>query len=173
MKNNLVDTFPVFLFQVRMLLDLCEKIFGSRNLYAIFDVEATATQKKSKSFGKINRNNTCTLLRLYIETVSNLQINCLHSPVTKAYHKKSLLVHPDTAQRGKSADGSTINTTEKFQILHKAYEVLMDAEKRILYDTRGIIVNETKSYIVTDAQFEKCREKYAGILFDLPEIWFH
>lgn len=141
-----------------MLLDLCEQKFGSRNLYAIFDVEATASQKKSESF----ENPTTYTWYFFTNKL------CLYFPVTKAYHRKSLLVHPDTAQRGKLSDGTTINTSEKFQILHKAYEVLMDAEKRKLYDTRGIVVNETsKSYVVTDAQFEECREKYAGIMFCL------
>lgn len=154
--------FPVFSIltksKIKMILDLCEKYFATRNLYRIFDLERTASEKESEYSVCFN------IMYIRFGSNNNLRI-CLYSTVRKAYRKKSLLVHPDTAGR---AIENTTNTTEKFQILHKAYEVLTDPEKRKLYDARGIIaIHQSMSYIVTDAQFEECRQKYAGMVFCL------
>lgn len=65
-------------------------------------------------------------------------------------------MHPD------KADGST-ETTERFQILQNAYEILINEEKRKSYDVRGIItIDQSKSYVVSDTQFQNCRKKYGG-----------
>lgn len=52
----------------------------------------------------------------------------------KAYHKLSLLVHPDRV-----ADEEKIVATEKFKILSKLYQVVTDKDKRALYDEQGIV----------------------------------
>ena len=49
-----------------------------------------------------------------------------HAQIKKAYHKKALKEHPD-----KGGD------PEKFKEVTAAYEVLIDGEKRDLYDKYG------------------------------------
>lgn len=67
----------------------------------------------------------------------DLEKNALPRDVKKAYYKMSLQVHPDRVEDDKKAEA-----TEKFKVLSKAYKVLSDKEKRVLYDEQGVIVDE-------------------------------
>lgn len=59
------------------------------------------------------------------------------SKVKKAYHKTSLLVHPD---RVKSKDREL--ATKKFQALGAVYKILSDKDSRALYDESGEVDDE-------------------------------
>lgn len=52
--------------------------------------------------------------------------------VKKAYHKLSLLVHPDRVEESNKAEA-----TEKFKVLGRIHSVLGDKEKRKIYDESG------------------------------------
>ncbi|KAH8382150.1 hypothetical protein KR009_002072 [Drosophila setifemur] len=54
--------------------------------------------------------------------------------VKKAYHKLSMLVHPDRVPEGQKEEA-----TEKFKVLSKLYQILTDTQKRALYDEQGVI----------------------------------
>ncbi|EDV93767.1 J domain-containing protein CG6693 [Drosophila grimshawi] len=54
--------------------------------------------------------------------------------IKKAYHKLSLLVHPDRVPEAQKEE-----STEKFKVLSKIYQVLTDPAKRALYDEQAII----------------------------------
>lgn len=81
-------------------LELCEKFFGTRDVYKLMSLEKSASEKEVK----------------------------------KAYHKLSLLVHPDRVPEDQKEEA-----TEKFKVLSKLYQVLTDTQKRALYDEQGII----------------------------------
>ncbi len=51
----------------------------------------------------------------------------------RAYHRLSLKVHPDRVQDEKEK----AEATKKFQALGKAYSILSDKEKRVVYDDTG------------------------------------
>lgn len=72
--------------------------------------------------------------------------------VHKAFKAMSLILHPD------HSDGSQI-ATEKFKILSKVHEVLMNEDSRGLYDETGAL----SVYTVSDDQYETCRKLYQGI----------
>ncbi|CAJ0605171.1 unnamed protein product [Cylicocyclus nassatus] len=59
--------------------------------------------------------------------------------IKKAYYKQSMKWHPDKAAND---EDSTKNATVRFQILTKAYQILSDKEKRLLYDESGVIDEE-------------------------------
>lgn len=54
--------------------------------------------------------------------------------VKKAYHRLSLQVHPDRVTDSKKEEA-----TEKFKVLTKITNVLIDLNKRATYDEKGII----------------------------------
>lgn len=54
--------------------------------------------------------------------------------IKKAYHKLSLLCHPDRVP-----EAQKVESTEKFKVLSKIYQVLTDPQRRGLYDEQGII----------------------------------
>lgn len=64
----------------------------------------------------------------------SLEKTASEKEVKKAYHKLSLLVHPDRVPEEQKAEA-----TEKFKVLSKLYQVLTDTQKRALYDEQGII----------------------------------
>ncbi|KAH8388343.1 hypothetical protein KR093_004508 [Drosophila rubida] len=64
--------------------------------------------------------------------------------IKKAYHKLSLLVHPDRVPEAQKAEA-----TEKFKVLSKIYQVLTDAQKRGLYDEQGIIDDDDEGKLST------------------------
>lgn len=54
------------------------------------------------------------------------------STVKKAYHKLSLLVHPDRVE-----ESIKIEATEKFKVLGRIHSILSDSDKRKIYDESG------------------------------------
>lgn len=52
--------------------------------------------------------------------------------VKKAYHKLSLLVHPDRVE-----ESEKVEATEKFQVLGRIHSILSDNDKRKIYDETG------------------------------------
>uniref|UniRef100_A0A1B6KEC9 J domain-containing protein n=1 Tax=Graphocephala atropunctata TaxID=36148 RepID=A0A1B6KEC9_9HEMI len=79
-------------------LKLCEKYFGSNDLYQVLQIEKSALEKE----------------------------------VRKAYHKQSLLCHPDRVE-----ENQKLHATEKFKVLGKVHSILSDTEKRAVYDQTG------------------------------------
>lgn len=68
----------------------------------------------------------------------------------------SLIIHPDRVENG----------NEKFNVLFRAHEILIDSTKRDFYDKTGevnIENNTCESYVVSDDQLSTCYESYAGI----------
>ena len=57
--------------------------------------------------------------------------------IKRAYHKYSLLCHPD-----RSNEENRDSNKEKFQILSKIHSVLNDKEKRAVYDDTGELADE-------------------------------
>lgn len=53
--------------------------------------------------------------------------------VRKAYHKLSLIVHPDRVDENKK-----LEATEKFKVLGHVHSILSDTEKRKIYDETGL-----------------------------------
>lgn len=62
----------------------------------------------------------------------------LNRAVKKAYYRLSLQIHPDRV-----AEHEKDVATEKFKILTKIHGVLVDTEKKKLYDQQGIIDDDT------------------------------
>ncbi|GLH07232.1 DnaJ subfamily C member 9 [Gryllus bimaculatus] len=73
--------------------------------------------------------------------------------VRKAYHRLSLIVHPDRVENEKKAEA-----TEKFKVLGKVHSILSDKEKKSIYDDTG-------SYDEEDEQAEKDWSEYWRRLF--------
>ncbi|XP_069687583.1 dnaJ homolog subfamily C member 9 [Periplaneta americana] len=93
------------------LLDLCEKYFGSRDLYEVLKINNSANEKQ----------------------------------VRKAYHKLSLLVHPDRVE-----EHEKVEATEKFKVLGKIHSILSDKEKRAIYDESGDFDEESDEMVERD-----------------------
>lgn len=68
----------------------------------------------------------------------------------KKYRELSIVWHPDHSKD----DGS------KFRALKRAYDVLVDPERRAKYDANGVI--DPHVYIVTDSVLNSCRNRYRG-----------
>lgn len=87
-------------------LELCEKFYGTRDVYKIFSVAKDAAETELK----------------------------------KAYYKISLIVHPDRVEESEKQEA-----TEKFKVLSKIYAILIDQNKRALYDDHGVIDDDDDS----------------------------
>lgn len=64
--------------------------------------------------------------------------------IKKAYHKVSLLVHPDRVPEAQKEE-----STEKFKVLSKIYQVLTDPQRRALFDEQGIIDDDDEGKLAT------------------------
>lgn len=73
-----------------------------------------------------------TLSRLLISTTL----------VKKAYHKQSIIWHPDRFHAN-SDEELKASATRRFQIISKAYTILSDPEKRSVYNETGLIEDES------------------------------
>jgi DnaJ family protein C protein 9 len=60
-------------------------------------------------------------------------VNFFFSTVRSAFLKAALTYHPDKAQEMEKQ-----NSTEKFQLISKIYEMLKDGDLRQVYDKTGI-----------------------------------
>ncbi|EFN76576.1 J domain-containing protein CG6693 [Harpegnathos saltator] len=101
------------------LPDLCEQYFGARNFYDVLKISKTANDKQGQS--------TCIFL----------------STVKKAYHKLSLLVHPDRVEESIKTEA-----TEKFKVLGRIHSILSDSEKRKIYDESGQYDEESEEVVM-------------------------
>ncbi|XP_071561985.1 J domain-containing protein CG6693 isoform X2 [Temnothorax nylanderi] len=63
--------------------------------------------------------------------------------VKKAYHKLSLLVHPDRVEEDIKAEA-----TEKFKVLGRIHSILSDNEKRKIYDESGQYDEESEEVVM-------------------------
>jgi len=72
--------------------------------------------------------------------VLGLQREASEKEIKKAYHKISLLVHPDRVDESQKSVA-----TEKFKVLGKIHSVLQDKDKRQCYDGTGEIDEENDS----------------------------
>lgn len=79
--------------------------------------------------------------------------NANEKQIRKAYHRLSLLVHPDRVEDHKKAEA-----TEKFKVLGKVHSILTDKEKKVVYD-------ETGSYDEEDEKAERDWNEYWRLLF--------
>lgn len=93
-----------------------QKLFGSRDLYEILQVKRDAPIHDSKKYLVVSFN----FLFIY---------HCFYIPVKKSYYKLSLEYHPDRVSNNEKEEASA-----KFAIIHNAYSVLSDPEKKQLYD---------------------------------------
>ncbi|XP_034662466.1 J domain-containing protein CG6693 [Drosophila subobscura] len=89
--------------------------------------------------------STLELCEKYFETrdvykLMSLQKDAKEKEIKKAYHKLSLLVHPDRVPEDQKKE-----STEKFKVLSKIYQVLTDSQKKALYDEQGIIDDDDES----------------------------
>ncbi|KAK9696465.1 DnaJ domain [Popillia japonica] len=74
--------------------------------------------------------------------VLSVSPNASEKEIKKAYHKLSLLVHPDRVEEAKKAV-----STEKFKVLGKIYSILQNIEKRKVYDDSGEFDEDSYSTI--------------------------
>lgn len=68
--------------------------------------------------------------------------------VKKAYYRLSLEIHPDRVDNNEKKE-----STEKFKILTKIHGILVDSEKKKLYDEQGIIDDDNDINIGSWGEF--------------------
>lgn len=95
--------------------------------------------------------------------------NDIFISVKKAYHKVSLLVHPDRVEEDKK-----LEATEKFKVLGKIHSILSDKNKRSIYDESGEFDEESDALFnwleywrslfkkITVADIQKYEQEYIG-----------
>ena len=114
--------FVCFYFSAKTVIEnkiTNKKIISVKNMVSFFD-------EVEKHFGK-----RCLYAALDLtKEADNKQIK-------RAYHKYSLLCHPD-----RSTEEKRDSDKEKFQILSKIHSVLSDKEKRAVYDDTGELADE-------------------------------
>lgn len=136
-----------------------EKVFGTKNLYEILNVDRDAPIADGLtdihwflSFFLIALIFTLTFIVLFIYLVK------------KNYYKLAKRYHPD-----KAAENEKAHAVEKFNVIHQAYNILCDAEKRAKYDAGSNILfcNASMSaqweYFIkpiSDEDVNNAREKY-------------
>lgn len=133
---------------------LCEKYFGTENIYEIFGIKNDASEKESEYKNKRH------------EIFFNLPFDDL---VKNKYRLLILENHPDKGNsRNASSSSSDQATTEKFQLIKTLYDVLMNPGQRESYDQSGTIIASvatglsTEPIFVTESQILTCMEEYAG-----------
>lgn len=131
------------------LLDLCEKYFGTRDLYKVLGSSKKATNAKCKSRNRIFfvMVSICFDCLLVLNAINFFLVH-------KAYRELSLKVHPD------HRDGS-IQATQKFQVLAKVHDFLTCEASRKIYDDTGN-VGTPLEMIVTDQDFQNSKSLYEG-----------
>lgn len=90
--------------------------------------------------------------------------------VKKAYHRMSLEIHPDRVSENEKE-----KSTEKFKVLTKINSILINPNKRAIYDEHGVIEDDSATDCdwreifnqVVVAENEDFQQSYIGI-FD----WF-
>lgn len=80
--------------------------------------------------------------------------------VRKAYHKLSLVVHPDRVDENKK-----LEATEKFKVLGHVHSILSDTDKRQIYDETGLpllIVFSECHHLTASHSFVSCCRRLWG-----------
>lgn len=129
---------------------MCRKYFSTDNLYDVLKLPQNSSQSKSKNGSSVEKKllrRSFAIVFFYFNRISS------DSVVKKAYHTESLLFHPDKLG---SAD-----STEKCKVLNLVYSILMDENRKKIYDERGIIMSEN-DFILSDVEMERAIQKYAG-----------
>lgn len=67
----------------------------------------------------------------------------IYYSVKKAYHKLSLLVHPDRVE-----ESIKVEATEKFKVLGRIHSILSDNDKRKIYDESGQYDEESEEVVM-------------------------
>ncbi|XP_043496119.1 J domain-containing protein CG6693 [Polistes fuscatus] len=75
--------------------------------------------------------------------VLNISKDADDKQVKKAYHKLSLLVHPDRVEEHVKAEA-----TEKFKVLGRIHSILSDSDKRKIYNESGQYDEESEEVIM-------------------------
>ncbi|XP_015514573.1 dnaJ homolog subfamily C member 9 [Neodiprion pinetum] len=75
--------------------------------------------------------------------VLKIPTNANEKQVKKAYHKLSLLVHPDRVEENVKAEA-----TEKFKVLGRIHSILSDNDKRKIYDESGQFDEESEEVVM-------------------------
>ncbi|XP_011505424.1 PREDICTED: dnaJ homolog subfamily C member 9 [Ceratosolen solmsi marchali] len=75
--------------------------------------------------------------------VLKISKNANEKQVKKAYHKMSLLVHPDRVE-----EKIKIEATEKFKVLGRIHSILSDVNKRKIYDKTGTFDEKSEEIIM-------------------------
>lgn len=101
--------------------------------------------------------------------------------IKKAYYKKSLKFHPDRT----STEEDKENNTQIFQVLGQVHEVLMDKDRRVIYDETGFVeesgnfgsnVSDWDAYWrilfekITPQQIESYKQDYQGSELEALEL---
>lgn len=130
-----------------------QKLFGTRDLYEILQLERGAQIQDGKLEASI----------MFLMTHSN---DVYILSVKRKYYNLALVYHPDRVAQDKREEASN-----KFNIVHNAYSILSDAEKKKLYDngsdilfTKTTIAAQWEHYLkpVNNNDIEKARNKYQG-----------
>jgi len=112
-------------------------------------------------------------------TILGLKRTASEKEIKKAYHKLSLLVHPDRV----SEDEKTL-ATEKFKVLARIHTILQNKEKRSIYDDTGDLDdeendNDLQNWMnywsqvfkpITKEDIDNYKEKYIGSEDEMRDI---
>ncbi|XP_030563915.1 J domain-containing protein CG6693 [Drosophila novamexicana] len=127
--------------------------------------------------------STLELCEKYFETrdvykLMGIAKDAKEKEIKKAYHKLSLLVHPDRVP-----DAQKDESTEKFKVLSKIYQVLTDTQKRALFDEQGIIDDDDEGKLtnwldlwsnifkpLTEEDISKFEKEYIGSELERTDI---
>lgn len=149
-------------------LELCEKYFGTRDIYKLMNLTKDALEKD----GKLNKFISPFYRYLLM---AEFEINSIYFSfksilVKKAYYRLSLQIHPDRV-----AEADKEEATEKFKILTKINTVLTDSNKKAIYDEQGVIDDDGDTDLtnwltlwrqffkpVTVTDIEKFKNEYIG-----------
>lgn len=146
-------------------LELCEKFFGTRDIYKLMNLTKDAPEKDG-----ILLIAVCLHIALYRCIGSQYIFFSRLNLVKKAYYRLSLQVHPDRV-----AEADKEEATEKFKVLTKINGVLTDSNKKALYDEQGIIDDEGEGDLtnwltlwrqffkpITTTDIENFQKEYVG-----------
>lgn len=138
------------------LEDICEKYYGTKNFYKILCVN---------KYSPLDDGNKLNSFRIVHHHLSLIQILI---SVKKAYRRLSLQVHPDRNDQ----DENHI-ATEKFKILSKIYQILINPDAKTLYDEKGMVddgsgTSLNQSSNVPKANMETVKNHFVGNCIHFP-----
>lgn len=131
-----------------------QKLFGTRDLYEILQLERSAQIQDGKRITSMHFR--------YIVYYNDLYV----LPVKRKYYNLALVYHPDRVAQDKKKEAS-----DKFNIIHNAYSILSDPEKKKLYDqgsdilfTKTTIAAQWEHYLkpVNQEHIDAARNEYQG-----------